>query len=111
MLWCHVDGVNLRNPISGFLLPFFFGRKTSPLQSPFPTTNVAALSRKVEGKSGELAEPEELAFGRAAAQIAAAEMGVKINFKTNEEVEFGNAVPLSRNEKWIGGWEISIFRD
>lgn len=44
------------------------------------------LARKVEGKSGELAESDELAFGRAAAQIAAAEMGVKINFKTGEEV-------------------------
>lgn len=59
-------------------------------------------SRKVEGKSGELAEPEELAFGRAAAQIAAAEMGVKINFKTGEEVVEKRDI--------LGIGEISIFR-
>ncbi|CAK8990393.1 unnamed protein product [Durusdinium trenchii] len=33
----------------------------------------------------DLEEPEELAFGRAAAEIAAAEMGVKINFKSKDE--------------------------
>ena len=56
----------------------------------------------MEGNGNELAEPDELAFGRAAAQIAAAEMGVKINFKTNEEVGLATAVPLSRNEKLWG---------
>ena len=68
-------------------------------------------SRKVEGKSGELAEPDELAFGRAAAQIAAAEMGVKINFKTNEEVGLATAVKLSKLTRNYGDWESSIFRD
>lgn len=66
-------------------------------------------SRKVEGKSGELAEPEELAFGRAAAQIAAAEMGVKINFKTGEEVERQRRSAVEKRDI-LGIGEISIFR-
>lgn len=60
-------------------------------------------SRKVEGKSGELAEPEELAFGRAAAQIAAAEMGVKINFKTGEEVTAATLPAVEKREIY-GDW-------
>ena len=32
-----------------------------------------------------LDEPEEMALGRAAAEIAAADMGVKINFKSKDE--------------------------
>lgn len=52
----------------------------------------------------DLEEPEELAFGRAAAEIAAAEMGVKINFKSKDEalqlegktgLEVYRLVPLS----------------
>ena len=58
----------------------------------------------MEGNGNELAEPDELAFGRAAAQIAAAEMGVKINFKTNEEV-WGTATPFRcRETRNYGDW-------
>lgn len=100
VLWCHVDGVNLRNPISGFLLPPFRSKNISPCV-PF-TRLMSQQSRKVEGKSGELAEPDELAFGRAAAQIAAAEMGVKINFKTNEEVTAATPFRCRETEKLWG---------
>jgi len=44
---------------------------------------IAAMHRKSKGR--DLDEPEDLALGRAAAQIAAADMGVKINFKSKDE--------------------------
>ena len=69
-----------------------------------PAFVAAAAERKSRSRELEVPQPDdpEVALGRAAAEIAAANMGVKINFKTKAEARALGRVPsnCSRHRLW-----------